>query len=53
MAIERKVARRIGREELLVLNVGAVLHEEGAYDVAIVAIDFGCEVALRVLQLLE
>ena len=44
---------RVFGEELLILHIGAVLDEEGANNVAIVAINLGCEVAFGVLQLLE
>ena len=47
------VQRRIGRIELVVLHVGAVLHEEGAEHLAVLGVDFRRQVALGVFQLLE
>ena len=53
MTIEYKMTRRILGEEVLVLNIRTILHEEGADDVAVVAVNLCCKIALRVFQLLE
>ena len=53
MTVENDVARRVLREEVVVLHIRAILHEECTDDVTIVAINLGCEVALRILQFLE
>jgi len=45
--------RRIVREKIGVLNVGTVLHEEGADDLAVLGIDLRGKVAAGILQLLE
>ncbi len=50
---EPDMERRIVREEIGVLNVGAVLHEEGADDLAVLGIDLRGKVAAGILQLLE
>jgi lipopolysaccharide biosynthesis protein len=53
MSIQIDMACRVGREELLILHIRAILHEEGTYDMTIIAINLGCQVAFGVLQLLE
>ena len=53
MAAQPDVERRVGRIELVVLDVGAVLDEEGAEHLAVFGVDFRRQVALGVLQLLE
>ena len=50
---EPDMERRIVREKIGVLNVGTVLHEEGADDLAVLGIDLRGEVAAGILQLLE
>ncbi len=52
-SVEPQVLRRVGRKEVGVLHVGAVLHEERADDLAVLGVDFGREVAFRVFELLE
>ena len=44
---------RILRIEVGKLHIGAILHEEATYNLTIVGINLGGEVALRILQLLE
>ena len=50
---EPDMERRIVREKIGVLNVGTVLHEEGADDLAVLGIDLRGKVAAGILQLLE
>ena len=52
-AVEADVERRVGREEVGILHIGAVLHEEGADDLTVLGVDLRRKVAARVLQLLE
>ena len=53
VSVEPDAERRIRGKEVRVLHVGAVLHEEGADDLAVLGIDLRGEVAAGVLQLLE
>ena len=52
-AVEANVERRVGREEIGILHVGAVLHEEGTDDLPVLGVDLRRKVAARILQLLE
>ena len=52
-SVEPDTERRIGGEQVGILHVGAVLHEERADHLAVLRIDLRGEVAARVLQLLE
>jgi len=47
------VKRRVRGKEIGILHVGAVLHEKGADDLAVLGIDLRGEVAAGILQLLE
>ena len=53
MPVEPDVECRIGREKVFVLHIRTVLHEEGTDHLAVLGVDFGGQVAARVLQLLE
>ena len=53
VAIQLQMSCGILRKKLLILNVRAVLDKESADNVTIVAINLGCKVASRVLQLRE
>ena len=53
LAIESQQLGAIFGEELGILDIRTVLYEERADDLAIFRVDFGCDVALGVFQLLE
>ena len=53
VAIESQHQRAILGEEVSILDIRTVLHEERADDLTIFRVDFGCDIAFGVLQLLE
>ncbi len=53
VAVETDVLRGVERKEVGILHVGTVLNEKRTDDFTVLRIDFGGEVAARVLQLLE
>ena len=52
-AVDRGAGHRVRGEQLLVLHVGTVLHEEGSQHLAVLGVDLRGDVAARVLQLFE